>query len=215
MPAIEHAGGGDIMRAYQWDQEQIRLLMTWWASGATAAAIADRLGGISRSAVLGKIHRLRRATGNRNQQVASKKPRDDAQVGHTGAQPVAPVVTPPRRRSRKKPDTSRSVQPTPRGKRGKSLLELSNDCCRWPHGRPGSARFFFCGAPGADLEHGMPYCARHARRAYRTGRSVIEKAPPIAAGPNQPQRSSPETSRSPFMAMIEPRRPAFFKSKAG
>ena len=33
-------------------------------------------------------------------------------------------------------------------------------------GRPGTRTFSFCGAPGADLERGMPYCARHARRAY-------------------------------------------------
>jgi hypothetical protein len=55
----------------------------------------------------------------------------------------------------------------------KSLLELTNITCRWPHGRPGTDRFFFCGAPEADLERGIPYCARHMQRAYPAGVGVI------------------------------------------
>ena len=49
---------------------------------------------------------------------------------------------------------------------GKTLFELTNESCRWPHGRPGTTAFHFCGVPGADLEGGRPYCERHARRAY-------------------------------------------------
>ena len=42
-----------------WTDDRIASLKQMWADGATAAAIAERLGGLSRSAVLGKIHRLR------------------------------------------------------------------------------------------------------------------------------------------------------------
>ena len=42
-----------------WTDDRIASLKQMWAEGATAAAIAERLGGLSRSAVLGKIHRLR------------------------------------------------------------------------------------------------------------------------------------------------------------
>ena len=42
-----------------WTDDRIASLKQMWAEGASAAAIAERLGGLSRSAVLGKIHRLR------------------------------------------------------------------------------------------------------------------------------------------------------------
>jgi hypothetical protein len=32
--------------------------------------------------------------------------------------------------------------------------------------RIGGKRFFFCGAAGADLARGIPYCPRHMQRAY-------------------------------------------------
>jgi GcrA cell cycle regulator len=66
-------------------------------------------------------------------------------------------------------------------KRGKTLLELTNNTCRWPHGRPGTEKFHFCGAPEADLERGIPYCARHMRRAYPMFESALgdrRPAPP-------------------------------------
>jgi hypothetical protein len=59
---------------------------------------------------------------------------------------------------------------------------LTNDSCRWPHGQPGTKTFHFCGAPGADLEGGRPYCERHARRAY-VGNRKTPAARPGAADP--------------------------------
>ena len=47
------------MSADPWTDERIDMLKQLWADGATANSIADRLGGVSRSAVLGKIFRLR------------------------------------------------------------------------------------------------------------------------------------------------------------
>src|SRR5262249_34140964 len=44
-----------------------------------------------------------------------------------------------------------------------SLLELSEDTCRWPVGDPGHPDFFYCGA--VPLE-GRPYCSAHCARAY-------------------------------------------------
>jgi GcrA cell cycle regulator len=139
------------MRADLWTDERIAALKSWWSEGSSGAAIARRLGGVSRSAVLGKIFRLRLAAA-----VASVKA-----VSATANKPA--------------PDVSPSAAPPPRP-RGKSLLELTNKCCRWPHGRPGTASFFFCGESGADLEGGMPYCPRHAQRAYRGGESLAETA---------------------------------------
>ena len=46
------------------------------------------------------------------------------------------------------------------------LLKLSNERCRWPITEDGPP-FTFCGSPSADLGEGQPYCAAHARMAYR------------------------------------------------
>lgn len=47
------------MRRPGWIAERVDMLKQLWADGATAQAIAERLGGVSRSAVMGKVFRLR------------------------------------------------------------------------------------------------------------------------------------------------------------
>src|SRR5258708_967035 len=47
-----------------------------------------------------------------------------------------------------------------------SLLELSEERCRWPISTPGAEDFCFCGNTPFE---GLPYCAGHARLAYRPG----------------------------------------------
>ncbi|HEX2803224.1 MAG TPA: GcrA family cell cycle regulator [Sphingomicrobium sp.] len=41
-----------------WTEERIEQLKRMWHDGATASEIADKLGGVSRNAVIGKAHRL-------------------------------------------------------------------------------------------------------------------------------------------------------------
>ena len=41
-----------------WTSERIEMLQSLWREGHSASAIAERLGGISRNAVIGKAHRL-------------------------------------------------------------------------------------------------------------------------------------------------------------
>lgn len=119
----------------QWTAERMTLLERLWASGASARAIAVQLGGVSRSAVLGKIYRLSQRAAN----------------------PAAALKQLPQ------PDEP----PQPASEQGgKGLLELTNNCCRWPIGRRGQSEIFFCGVPEANLARGMPYCLRHAKRGY-------------------------------------------------
>jgi GcrA cell cycle regulator len=117
-----------IMSAAHWTAERVETLKLLWAGGATAQAIAAQLGGVSRSAIMGKVFRLR--------------------LERAGSAPKPASAT------------------RPRDEPGKSLLQLTKQSCRWPIGEPGAPDFHFCGAPGADLERGMPYCADHARLAY-------------------------------------------------
>jgi GcrA cell cycle regulator len=153
-----------------WTRERIALLKTLWADGETATAIAVRLR-MSKSAVLGKVFRLRLPSAAKATAAAAR--RNAATVG--------------RRRRGRLPTKPREKPTAPAIAPGKTLFELTNDSCRWPHGRPGTQTFHFCGAPGADLEGGRPYCERHARRAYVGHR----KTPAARAGAADPPITSP------------------------
>ena len=47
---------------------------------------------------------------------------------------------------------------------GCTLLELGQGKCRWPIDSPDREDIYFC---GNEPVHGLPYCAGHARLAYR------------------------------------------------
>jgi GcrA cell cycle regulator len=146
------------MHADFWSNERIATLKRLWADGKTASAIAKKLGGISRSAVLGKIFRLRLG--------AAAKPGKSRQKAKANSATQKPRRPPPKDRPTRRRSGQQETEAQAPVSTHKSLLELTNHNCRWPQGRPGTKSFFFCGAPGADLENGLPYCAQHMRRAY-------------------------------------------------
>jgi GcrA cell cycle regulator len=151
-----------------WTRERIALLKRLWTDGETATAIAAQLR-MSKSAVLGKVFRLR------------LRPAANA----TAAAARSSTAVPRRRHKTRSPIKHRAEPRAPAAPAvasGKTLFELTNDCCRWPYGQPGTKAFHFCGATGADLEGGRPYCERHARRAY-VGQRKTAAAPAGAADP--------------------------------
>ena len=103
-----------------WTAERIALLKKLWAEGETAAAIAIRLGAMSRSAVLGKVFRLRLGTGGGVSATPTPK---KATARETDASLA-------RRRKGGKRKHQPQVAPAT-GRRGKTLLELTNETCRW------------------------------------------------------------------------------------
>ena len=169
-----------------WTDDRIAILKAMWADGVSAAAIAVRLGGLSRSAVLGKIHRLRLNAAT-------------AVAAGTKAQAAAEAARKSAALQRRRPERDRTPAPSPQPQglrqRGKSLLDLTNDSCRWPNGEPGKRSFFFCGAPGADLEGGRPYCAHHARRAYSSVADADEDDSPVVSVRNSPSIAPPDAPR--------------------
>ena len=137
------------MRGEAWTDDQVQLLKKLWAAGETAEVIATTIGDISRSAVLGKVFRLRLPPG-----AGPKKAK--ATVAASKNEPV---------RRRRGAQSAPAADPKAERK-GRTLLELTNHTCRWPYRRPGTEKYFFCGAEGADLEGNIPYCPRHMKRAY-------------------------------------------------
>jgi len=109
------------MPAESWTREQIDLLGQLWSEGLTAAAIAARLGSLSRSAVLGKVHRLRLRT----DKAAAASP-----VKAKSAAERCAETAPARRRHGGK--RGKHLQAAPAAVRHhKTLFELTNKTCRW------------------------------------------------------------------------------------
>ncbi|HKM88911.1 MAG TPA: GcrA family cell cycle regulator [Xanthobacteraceae bacterium] len=109
------------MPTESWTIEQIDLLKRLWSEGLTAAAIATRLGGLSRSAVLGKVHRLRLRTAKAAAASAAKA----KSSGHNRAE------TAPARRRRGGQRNKRAPAAPTAVRQHKTLFELTNKTCRW------------------------------------------------------------------------------------
>ncbi|HEY7748031.1 MAG TPA: GcrA family cell cycle regulator [Aestuariivirgaceae bacterium] len=156
-----------------WTEERVELLKKYWNEGLSASQIASRLGyGVTRNAVIGKVHRLGLSGRVTPQRAARPRPRRTREPTHPG-RPMLPVngataLKPlhraePQLRLEPEPEPIRLVD-IPQGERV-NILMLSERTCRWPVGDPGSSDFCFCGhTPKAS---GGPYCEYHSRIAFQ------------------------------------------------
>ncbi len=152
-----------------WTDERVELLKKLWADGLSASQIAAELGGITRNAVIGKVHRLGLSGRAKSPSSAAPRPRKarpPAQMlrvtrpavrGNTALAPTYEYET-----EVAEPQFNENV--IPMGQR-RTILELNESTCRWPIGDPSTTEFFFCG--GATTTGGVPYCAYHSRVAYQ------------------------------------------------
>ena len=67
-----------------WTDERVEVLKRMWAEGNSASTIAKELGGVTRNAVIGKVHRL--GLSNRT----TTKSSDDTKATTAAAEPKAP-----------------------------------------------------------------------------------------------------------------------------
>lgn len=162
-----------------WTAERIALLKRLRDDGASYAAIAAQLG-ISRGAVSGKVDRLGLATrepaprGPRKPRVVLKtrpgieRPGSSPHAGLGDAASGFSACGPFIQQSRVIPgllDAGRGgADPAAQATRACSLLDLTDDTCRWPVGDVGEPGFYFCGQPPLA---GAPYCGPHCRKAFR------------------------------------------------
>ncbi len=149
-----------------WTDERVELLKKLWADGLSASQIAAELGGITRNAVIGKVHRL--GLSGRAKTPSSAAPRQRK----ARAPSMLRVARPALRGNtalahayeyEPEPEPELVDNIIPMGQR-RTILELTESTCRWPIGDPGSAEFFFC---GGNTQPGLPYCGYHSRVAYQ------------------------------------------------
>ena len=150
------------MTTETWTQDRVEQLRTFLSAGLSCSQIANRIG-VTRNAVIGKIHRLGLGPGRPVARPARVRPPRDRPPRSAQrrllrlvfAQP--PCVADVPAKPAAEPIAVASVQPC-------SLLELARNQCRWPINDPADADFAFC---GNDAVAGLSYCAGHARLAYR------------------------------------------------
>ena len=170
-----------------WTDERVELLKKLWAEGLSASRIANEIGGVSRNAVIGKVHRL--GLSGRAKEKGSSVPRPRKPASAPAAAPVAAtaarkpaVVRPAFPRPAARPVSvagpargipieefdgvdGRAFDPTvlPECERV-TIMELRDSMCRWPLGDPVTPEFRFC---GSDAVLGLPYCPYHCSIAYQ------------------------------------------------
>jgi GcrA cell cycle regulator len=152
-----------------WNDDRVELLKKLWADGLSASQIAGRLGGVTRNAVIGKVHRLGLSGRATTSRMKSHRPRvRTAQSAKRLMKPRFANVGNPALRNLYLGDTEPYVPPAeelviPLNER-KYIQTLTDTCCRWPIGDPQLADFHFCGKKKIA---GLPYCEVHARRAFQ------------------------------------------------
>lgn len=150
-----------------WTDERVDLLKKLWADGLSASQIAGELGGITRNAVIGKVHRL--GLSGRAKSASSAAPRQRKPRATTHMLRVARPAVRGNTALAHAYEMEVELEPEPvenvipMGQR-RTILQLSESTCHWPIGDPGSADFFFC---GGHTVAGLPYCAYHSRIAYQ------------------------------------------------
>lgn len=167
-----------------WTDERVELLKKLWMEGLSASQIAGELGdGVTRNAVIGKVHRLKLSarakptnTAPRSRPAQRSAPRRVSSSGMGGMSMSKPRASVMRTQTigatalaaSPEMDAEAYVAPQlqelfiPEDKR-LNLLQLNEHTCKWPIGDPLTKDFYFCGQPSNE---GIPYCEFHSRRAY-------------------------------------------------
>ncbi|MGF1553306.1 MAG: GcrA family cell cycle regulator [Paracoccaceae bacterium] len=171
-----------------WDDDRVERLRAMWNDGMSASRIAKELGGVTRNAVIGKVHRLglsnRTPAGQHSEtespmtegeETKAEAPDPEVVAGDDEEEAPPPSRSAPAVRDASKPRPP--GQPTPEEESARetlaeiekiakrlSLLELTERTCKWPIGDPNDDDFHFCGLPAVS---GKPYCEHHVGVAFQ------------------------------------------------
>jgi GcrA cell cycle regulator len=197
-----------------WDSAAIELACRLWREGLSASHIAARIGeGVTRCAVLGRLHRLGLCRTSRPQApeqaaedaeaiAASRRLRAEGYSYETIAKHVSRSrewvrwrVRPKVLRPKAAPSLAKlpSVEPVPDApkpilsitSRRLSIMQLTSTTCRYPLGDPHDSDFSYC---GNSCVPGLSYCDGHHRLCYRP--YVPKAAPSSASGMHHPAGAS-------------------------
>lgn len=166
-----------------WTDERVEKLKKLWSEGLSASQIAAQLGGVSRNAVIGKVHRLNlpgraKSGGTQNASRPKRPAAAPPRPSNFAARPIA-ARTAPRplgnavAKEEIDADSHGDRLPVPISRnssvvvpmsRRLELTQLTERTCKWPIGDPLNDDFHFCGNESPD---NSPYCTYHQRLAYQ------------------------------------------------
>lgn len=177
MGAVPAAGafflGVDIMG---WTDERVALLRKYWAEGLSASQISKQLGGVTRNAIIGKVHRLGlsgRATPSAKRPARPRRPPSPTAhllaIAKAYVPPGEPVT--PKMMAKARADHAAAIEASARLEpvvledgRPADVHRLDESMCKFPVGDPSDSSFAFCGR-GVSAP-GRCYCADHERLCY-------------------------------------------------
>lgn len=138
-----------------WTEDLVDRLKVLWREGRSAAEVARAFkNGVTRSAVLGKVHRLGLSEGRISAKAAT--PRVKPMPAPRGRPTSAPRV--------KAPSPRIAIVAVPKFGTA-TILSVRRFDCRWPYGDPERPGFALC---GRKVARGA-FCAAHAAIGYRPG----------------------------------------------
>jgi len=140
-----------------WTVNQVTAMTKLWQEGLSASQVARQLGGTSRNAVIGKLHRLGLA--GRPAPVRFRAPAGRS-LDRTSSRGRSSGPYAVKRLARAHPSEAADPSLAPMA----TMQTLTASCCRWPIGDPRDPDFGFCGRARADLGS---YCLGHAQVAFR------------------------------------------------
>lgn len=158
-----------------WTDERVAKLSKLWADGLSASQIATELGGVTRNAVIGKVHRLglsgrvKSNTGGGAGKARRKTTTAPRPAGGGSGYQRTRTAT-PRNGGVVKADAGVQVREKPPEdlvvpvSKKLTLLEITEDTCKWPTGDPTMPGFSFC---GHKTKEDKPYCEFHAKLAFQ------------------------------------------------
>ena len=166
-----------------WTDERVETLKKMWGEGQSASQIAKELGGVTRNAVIGKVHRLglsNRTAGAPAAAAAAQpepkakpaaEPEVEAAPAPEAEEPAAAPAPKPNLPARKQiipagqplppqpsaneisPEALAKVSEVEKKAKKIGLMELTERTCKWPVGDPATDDFWF-----------QPMSARRDRR---------------------------------------------------
>lgn len=150
-----------------WTDERVEQLKQLWGEGLSASQIASRMGGVTRNAVIGKVHRLglagRAAPAAPKPKVVVMEAEPAPRAAHFGLDRLFPGLDRP------------------------TVSSISGQQCKWPIGDPTAEDFHFC---GQSTSTSKPYCAYHSQLAFQPSGIKRETRRPAPVALPEPMKAT-------------------------